>query len=70
MPAVTVADVSSLPTIVEPEGAAATSRPVLGVTTAPNGLEGESFPVILALKLTRLPNVGTYPPRNFSIQVL
>ncbi|HEY1465476.1 MAG TPA: pirin family protein [Acidimicrobiales bacterium] len=45
MPAVTVADVRSLPTIAEPEGAAATSRPVLGVTTAPNGLEGEGFPV-------------------------
>jgi hypothetical protein len=45
MPAVTVADVRSLPRIVSPDGPAAVSRPVLGVTTAPPGLEGEGFPV-------------------------
>jgi quercetin 2,3-dioxygenase len=45
MPATTVADVRSLPQIVVPEGTAATSRPVLGLTTAPRGLEGDGFPV-------------------------
>src|SRR3984957_3285540 len=45
MPAVTVADVRSLPRIVVPEGPTAMSRPVLGITTAPAGFEGEGFPV-------------------------
>ena len=45
MPAVTVADVHSLPRIVVPEGPTAISRPVLGITTAPAGFEGEGFPV-------------------------
>jgi hypothetical protein len=45
MPAVTVADVRSLPRVVVPEGPTAMSRPVLGITTAPAGFEGEGFPV-------------------------
>jgi redox-sensitive bicupin YhaK (pirin superfamily) len=45
MPAVTVDDILSLPRIPEPDAAVAVERPVLGVTTAPNGFEGEGFPV-------------------------
>src|ERR1039458_2607683 len=45
MPAVTVADVSALPKVSRPGDAAATGRPVVGVTTAPAGMEGEGFPV-------------------------
>jgi len=44
MPAVTVDDVLTLPTIAEP-APAARPRPVMSVTTAPHGLEGEGFPV-------------------------
>jgi redox-sensitive bicupin YhaK (pirin superfamily) len=42
MPARTVDDVSSLPTVSDANGRA---RPVVSVTTAPSGLEGEGFPV-------------------------
>ena len=45
MPAVTVEDILLLPRISEPDPAAATERPVLTVTTAPSGYEGEGFPV-------------------------
>jgi len=45
MPAVTVEDPLSLPKIEVPEAAAVTVRPVTQVTTAPQGLEGEGFPV-------------------------
>ena len=45
MPAVTVDDVLSLPRVSRPDPVAAAARPVLGVTTAPGGLEGEGFPV-------------------------
>jgi redox-sensitive bicupin YhaK (pirin superfamily) len=45
MPAVTVADVSALPKVSRPGDPAATGRPVVGVTTAPAGMEGEGFPV-------------------------
>jgi quercetin 2,3-dioxygenase len=44
MPAVTVADVTTLPRVSDP-GAAAVDRPVRSVTTAPSGFEGEGFPV-------------------------
>jgi redox-sensitive bicupin YhaK (pirin superfamily) len=44
MPAVTVADVLSLPRITAP-GANAELRSVRSVTTAPRGFEGEGFPV-------------------------
>jgi len=43
MPAVTVDDLSILPRIPDPVGTL--ERPVLSVTTAPSGLEGEGFPV-------------------------
>src|SRR6201987_2172825 len=44
MPAVTVDDILLLPRISEPDPAVAQDRPVLGVTTAPSGYEGEGFP--------------------------
>jgi redox-sensitive bicupin YhaK (pirin superfamily) len=45
MPAVTVDSILSLPRIPEPDAAVAAERPVLAVTTAPSGFEGEGFPV-------------------------
>jgi redox-sensitive bicupin YhaK (pirin superfamily) len=45
MPAITVADISVLPRIPEPDPVLARIRPVKGVTTAPRGFEGEGFPV-------------------------
>jgi redox-sensitive bicupin YhaK (pirin superfamily) len=45
MPAVTVDDLSTLPTIPAPDPTVATERPVVSLTTAPRGLEGEGFPV-------------------------
>jgi redox-sensitive bicupin YhaK (pirin superfamily) len=45
MPAVTVPDLLTLPRISRPDAATAVDRPVLAVTTAPSGFEGEGFPV-------------------------
>jgi redox-sensitive bicupin YhaK (pirin superfamily) len=45
MPAVTVDDILVLPRVSEPDPATTVDRPVLSVTTAPSGLEGEGFPV-------------------------
>ena len=45
MPAVSVEDASALPKLATPEAARMTARPVLSVTTAPSGFEGEGFPV-------------------------
>ncbi len=45
MPAVTVDDILLLPRITEPDRAIPHDRPVLTVTTAPSGFEGEGFPV-------------------------
>ncbi len=45
MPAVTVDDVLTLPRVGPPDAATVPARTVLGVTTAPGGLEGEGFPV-------------------------
>jgi quercetin 2,3-dioxygenase len=45
MPAVTVDDVTTLPRIPYLDTLGGTQRPVLGVTTAPSGFEGEGFPV-------------------------
>ena len=44
MPAVTVDDIAALPRTVTP-APGAVQRPVLSITTAPEGLEGEGFPV-------------------------
>jgi redox-sensitive bicupin YhaK (pirin superfamily) len=45
MPAVTVDDILQLPRISEPDPAVAQERPVVSITTAPKGYEGEGFPV-------------------------
>ena len=45
MPAVTVDDVLALPRVEAPDPAAGATRPVISVTTAPAGFEGEGFPV-------------------------
>ncbi|WP_042378769.1 pirin family protein [Streptacidiphilus melanogenes] len=45
MPAVTVENPLVLPRVETPDPAATTARPVLGVVTAPEGFEGEGFPV-------------------------
>ncbi len=44
MPAVTVDDLTTLPRLAAP-GLGDVVRPVVGVTTAPRGYEGEGFPV-------------------------
>ncbi len=45
MPAITVDDISILPRIPTPDPTAMSERPVLGITSAPRGFEGEGFPV-------------------------
>ena len=45
MPAVVVEDITILPRIPEPDPAIARQRPVRSVTIAPQGFEGEGFPV-------------------------
>jgi redox-sensitive bicupin YhaK (pirin superfamily) len=45
MPAVTVPDLLVLPRIPRPDRSREASRPVVSVTSAPHGLEGEGFPV-------------------------
>jgi redox-sensitive bicupin YhaK (pirin superfamily) len=45
MPAITPDDTLSLAVVPEPDPQASTDRPVLSVTTAPAGYEGEGFPV-------------------------
>ena len=45
MPAITVADPLDLPAIGEPDSETSTERPVVSVTSAPSGFEGEGFPV-------------------------
>ena len=45
MPAITVADPLTLPAVDEPVAGTSTERPVLSVTTAPAGFQGEGFPV-------------------------
>jgi redox-sensitive bicupin YhaK (pirin superfamily) len=45
MPAITVPDTLTLPAVAEPDATTSTERPVVSVTTAPSGFEGEGFPV-------------------------
>ena len=45
MPAITVPDVLILPRVAVPDPGSTAARPVLSVTTAPHGYEGEGFPV-------------------------
>ncbi|MDQ4097484.1 MAG: pirin family protein [Actinomycetota bacterium] len=45
MPAVTVENTLALPRIPEPDRSSVVERPVISVTSAPSGFEGEGFPV-------------------------
>src|SRR5690348_3202079 len=45
MPAITVDNILALPRVSTPDPVAARPRPVVSVTTAPKGFEGEGFPV-------------------------
>ena len=45
MPAITVSDPLTLPVVDEPDLDTSAERPVVSVTTAPSGFEGEGFPV-------------------------
>ncbi|MET3804880.1 redox-sensitive bicupin YhaK (pirin superfamily) [Nakamurella sp. UYEF19] len=45
MPATTVLDLLTLPRITPPDPSSSTARPVVSITTAPKGFEGEGFPV-------------------------
>ena len=45
MPAVTVDDITVLPRVKRPDPGLVAPRPVVSVTTAPSGHEGEGFPV-------------------------
>jgi redox-sensitive bicupin YhaK (pirin superfamily) len=45
MPAVTVENPMALPHVTAPDPVTATERPVIAVTSAPSGFEGEGFPV-------------------------
>src|SRR5919106_6817277 len=45
MPAITVDDPLALPAVAEPTAESSVERPVLSVTNAPSGFEGEGFPV-------------------------
>lgn len=45
MPAVTVDNILALPRVEQPNPSESTPRPVISVTTAPTGYEGEGFPV-------------------------
>ena len=45
MPAVTVDNILALPRIQTPDPSVSVDRPVISVTTAPTGYEGEGFPV-------------------------
>jgi quercetin 2,3-dioxygenase len=54
MPAVSTSGLTALPRIPVPDPALAAERPVLAVTSAPRGLEGEGFPVRRAFAGMRL----------------
>ena len=45
MPAITVDDLTALPRVPTPDPALARERPVVSLTSAPRGFEGEGFPV-------------------------
>ena len=45
MPAVTVDDLATLPQVPDPDTTVESERPVVSVTTAPSGVEGDGFPV-------------------------
>jgi redox-sensitive bicupin YhaK (pirin superfamily) len=60
VPAVTVSDLTTLPAIPALDRAQAVERPVQSVTTAPQGLEGEGFPVRRAFAGVRLQDLDPF----------
>ena len=60
MPAVTVSDLTTLPAIPALDRVQAVERPVQSVTTAPQGLEGEGFPVRRAFAGVRLEDLDPF----------
>ena len=60
MPAVTVSDLATLPKVPAPDRTSATERPVVSLTTAPHGLEGEGFPVRRAFAGMSLPALDPF----------
>ncbi len=60
MPAVSTSDLTSLPRIPVRDPALAAERPVLAVTSAPSGLEGEGFPVRRAFAGMRLSDLDPF----------
>jgi redox-sensitive bicupin YhaK (pirin superfamily) len=60
VPAVTVSDLTTLPAIPALDRVQAVERPVQSVTTAPQGLEGEGFPVRRAFAGVRLEDLDPF----------
>ncbi len=60
MPAVTVEDWTSLPRVPKVDPAVLVERPVIAVTTAPDGYEGEGFPVRRAFAGMSLANLDPF----------
>ncbi len=67
MPAVTVEDLSTLPTAVAP-APGARPRSVRSVTTAPSGFEGEGFPVRRAFAGVDLADLDPFVPSTRSVR--
>jgi redox-sensitive bicupin YhaK (pirin superfamily) len=60
VPAVTLSDLTTLPAMPALDRAQAVERPVQSVTTAPQGLEGEGFPVRRAFAGVRLQDLDPF----------
>jgi redox-sensitive bicupin YhaK (pirin superfamily) len=60
MPAITVDDLTSVPRIAEPDPTVARQRPVKSVTVAPQGYEGEGFPVRRAFAGVKLEDLDPF----------
>jgi redox-sensitive bicupin YhaK (pirin superfamily) len=60
MPAITVDDLTSVPRISEPDPTVARQRPVRSVTVAPQGYEGEGFPVRRAFAGVQLTDLDPF----------
>jgi quercetin 2,3-dioxygenase len=60
MPAITVDDLTSVPRVAEPDPTVARQRPVRSVTVAPQGYEGEGFPVRRAFAGVKLEDLDPF----------
>jgi redox-sensitive bicupin YhaK (pirin superfamily) len=60
MPAITIDDLTILPRLAEPDPAFTPQRGVTGVTSAPQGYEGEGFPVRRAFAGVRLEDLDPF----------